>query len=615
MANPDVIIIGAGISGAIMALELAKKGKSVWILEAGPQDRNSRKSYQDHFLRSVIKLPECPYPPYEAEPATQNAPRYTSAMQFSWPGSLNKNPQAAIAKFNKQSHVTASASSQIPLLSTYERIAGGTTWHWLGTNLRLLPNDFRMQTAYGQGRDWPIGYSDLVDDYAAAEAEIGVSADVKDQAYLGITFPPGYAYPMGRIKPTYSDNMLDQWMAGLKLPWLNNQMPRMTNTPQGRNSVFYQGRNACAGNTSCIPICPVQAKYDATITLQKAVNTKLVTVLPRTVASKLIVDPATNKISAVETKTYLQESGGAVTTAYVSASAYVVAAHAIETPRLLLNSATANNPNGVANSSDQVGRNLMDHIVYLGWGLAQNPVYPYRGPRSSGGIESLRDGPFRNQTAAFRVDVGNEGWGWADNDPNTVTQDFIDGSNNSGLNGNGDKLFGSALVNALNYNLTRMVRFCYLVEQLPDPNNRVQLSQSFTDGLGIPRPEVTYAVDSYTLAGLQSAIRTTQAIFAKCNIKDYTVTRTDDGYPYVSYQDAQGNTQTINVFGAGHIVGTVRMGNSASDSVVNSNLQSHDHKNLFILGSGTFPTIATGNPTLTIAALTFRASRALAKLV
>lgn len=622
MADPDVIIIGAGLTGSIMALELANKGKTVLMLEAGPDGRDRRASFEDAFLKSVIKLPESPYPPYVNDPAGQNAPRYNSSMQFLWPGFGNKDRAAAIDAFNQQSHVTASPTSQIPLLSTYERMVGGTTWHWLGVCLRLLPNDFTMETTYGVGRDWPIGHADLVDDYALAEAEIGVSADVADQAYLGITFPPGYAYPMPRIKPTYSDQMLDNWMAGLQLKWLNDQKPRMTNTPQGRNSVFfYNGRRACMGNTSCVPICPIQAKYDSTVTLQKALNTGLVTVLPRTVASRLIVDPVTNTISAVETKTYVQESGGPVATARLSASAFVLAAHAIETPRLLLNSATPQLPKGVANSSDQVGRNLMDHIVYLGWGLSTDPVYPYRGPRSSGGIESLRDGPFRKTAAAFRVDVGNEGWGWADGDPNTITQDFIDGTNLSGANCGGEKLFGKALVDRLNYNLTRMVRFCYLVEQLPDPNNRVQVPdmaknpKAPTDGLGIPRPEVTYAVDDYTLAGLKSAIKATEAIFAKSHITNYTVTRPDDGYPSISYTDDAGQTQHINVFGAGHIVGTTRMGDDPKDSVVNADLQSHDHKNLFILGSSVFPTIATGNPSLTIAALTYRASRALLRLV
>ncbi|NMD07958.1 MAG: FAD-dependent oxidoreductase, partial [Phyllobacteriaceae bacterium] len=81
MAVPDVIIIGAGISGAIMALELARKQKTVLVIDAGPGDPNSRKSFQEHFLKSPIKLPEVPYPPYTNQPAVQHSPRYNSTMQ------------------------------------------------------------------------------------------------------------------------------------------------------------------------------------------------------------------------------------------------------------------------------------------------------------------------------------------------------------------------------------------------------------------------------------------------------------------------------------------------------------------------------------------------------
>ena len=369
-------------------------------------------------------------------------------------------------------------------------------------------------------------------------------------------------------------------------------------------------------------MCPVQAKYDATITLQKAVNTGFVTIQQKSVVTRVNVDPTSLNISSLDVTRYVDESAGPYTYENQTAKVYILAAHAIETPRLLLNSKSATMPNGVANSSDQVGRNLMDHIVYLGWGLSTDPVYPYRGPRSSGGIESLRDGPFRSTMAAFRVDVGNEGWGWADGDPNTLTVDLIEGTNSSGTNPAGEKLWGDALVNRLNHFLTRMVRFCYLVEQLPNPKNRVKLSK-LTDGLGIPRPEITYSVDDYTMAGLASAEKTTNAIFNKCGIKNFTVTRqatpTDphagDGYPTVVDTSSGGSPVAYNVFGAGHIVGTYRMGNNPKDSVVNSNLQSHDHANLFLLGSGVFPTIATGNPTLTIAALTYRASRAVLSMI
>jgi choline dehydrogenase-like flavoprotein len=150
---------------------------------------------------------------------------------------------------------------------------------------------------------------------------------------------------------------------------------------------------------------------------------------------------------------------------------------------------------------------------------------------------------------------------------------------------------------------------------LPNPENRVQLSKTFTDGVGIPRPEVTYGLDGYTLEGLISAERATNEIFKASGIENKTRTRTDDGYPSVPYFDAFGNRKHFNVFGAGHIVGTCRMGNDPKDSVVTPEMQSHDHKNLFIIGSSVFPTIATGNPTLTIAALTYRASRKLASLL
>ncbi|MBL0374597.1 GMC family oxidoreductase [Rhizobium sp. KVB221] len=613
MADYDVIIVGAGISGAIMALELGKQNKRVLVLDAGPADPNSRKDFQDQFLRSVIKLPECPYPPYEDDPAQQNAPRANSHMLFKWPGYKNPDRKGQIDKFNATSHLTVSPASEIPFLSTYERVVGGTTWHWLGTCLRLLPNDFRMNSMYGRGIDWPIGYDDLVEDYGRAEHEIGVSASVDEQEKLGIAFPPGYSYPMPRIAPTYSDVQLDAWMAGLKLSWLNNQMPRMTNTPQARNSIFHDGRRACAGNTSCIPMCPIQAKYDATITLQKAINTNYVIVQAQSVVKKVNVDAETHKVTSVDVVRYDSTAGGTHKCETLTATAFVIAAHAIETPRLLLNSKSDTTPKGVANKSGQVGHNLMDHIVYLGWGLSPEPVYPNRGPRSSGGIETLRDGPFRKDFAAFRVDVGNEGWGWADGDPNTITNDFIDGTNNSGTNPDGATLCGDALVKELNDRLTRMVRFCYLVEQLPCHKNKIALSGTENDGLGIPRPEITYNLDDYTFAGLASAAKATSVIFEKCGITNYTRLRdyAHDGNGYPTAVDSSGTP--YNVYGAGHIAGTYRMGSNPDESVVNDRLQSHDHSNLFLLGSGVFPTIATGNPTLTIAALTYRASRELLK--
>ena len=91
--------------------------------------------------------------------------------------------------------------------STYTRVVGGTTMHWEGKTPRMLPEDFEMRTRFGQGLDWPISYEELAPYYRKAEGELGVSADVEDQAYLGVTFEPDYVYPMQKMPLSY----LDRW--------------------------------------------------------------------------------------------------------------------------------------------------------------------------------------------------------------------------------------------------------------------------------------------------------------------------------------------------------------------------------------------------------------------
>jgi len=241
------------------------------------------------------------------------------------------------------------------------------------------------------------------------------------------------------------------------------------------------------------------------------------------------------------------------------------------------------------------------------------PCYPFRGPRSSSGIESLRDGPFRKDWTAFRVDVGNEGWGWADNDSATIVSDLVDGTNLSQINPCGRKLFGEDLVQELNDKLTRQVRFCYLVEQDPDPENRITLSKQYTDALGLPRPEIRYKLSDYTMAGFVQAQKVTEQVFDKVGIRNYTRFSDAPGFPAFEHRAADGKTYRFNAFGAGHIVGTYRMGSDPKTSVADSFQRSWDHPNLFLLGSGTFPTIATSNPTLTLAALTYRTAEQIIK--
>ena len=365
----------------------------------------------------------------------------------------------------------------------------------------------------------------------------------------------------------------------------------------------YDGRRVCAGNTSCIPICPIQAKYDATVTINKALNTGNVTILYQSVASQVVVDPVSGKISGIDYLTWKDPRGGASGKGTAVGKFYVLAAHAIETPRLLLMSATDQLPDGVANSSGQVGRNLMDHPLYLSWALMpeDKPIYPMRGPLSTSGIETLRDTDHRKDWAAFRIEIGNEGWNFPIGDPYQTPQDFIDGTNVSQLNPRKAKLYGTALVDRLNKLLTRQFRMANLVEQEADPSSRVSLSRELQRP---PRPApaaIDYRLSEYTRQGFKKAREVNSAIYKAIGATEYTATNKDD--PTYFEVDGEG----FNYFGAGHIMGTTLMGFTSRPTP-----SSMPHR-----GAGTTTTSTSSaaapsrrpepaNPTLTIAALSFK---------
>jgi glucose dehydrogenase len=521
----DVAIIGSGVAGALIAAHLAERGFKVTILEAG--EEVDRSVAVDRYWSAAIKVPECPYPsvPQAMHPVSDD-------LDF-WYQQTGPNKFA----------------------STYIKTVGGTTWHWLGTALRLVPADFELRKRFGQGEDWPISYATLSAFYDKAETELGISGDGK--ADLGS--PRTTDYPMPAIPQTYLDKAFASALQGTVYD--------VRSTPQARNSKDQPDRPACCGNASCIPVCPVQAKYDATVHVARATKAGAVLLSKTTVVA--LETGGDNRITAARFMRWDGSIGS------LQARQFVLAAHAIESPRLLLNSASERLPKGVANSSDQVGRNLMDHPTQLSWALSTKPVYPYRGPLSTSGIENLRDGDFRRTRGAFRIEIGNDGWSWPTGAPISTGADLA----NQGLR-------GKDLDQALRHQTSRHVRLASLVEQLPDAANRVTLDSDKRDVYGVPLPRLSYRIDSYVQAGLAAARTAHQEIFDRLGVSEMH--------------------HSPDVQGAGHIIGTLRMGSEARSSVVDGDLRSHDHPNLFVSGSAVFPTSATANPTLTIAALALR---------
>ena len=620
----DVVIVGSGIAGAVMAKTLTDAGKRVLMLEAGltagvaMDKKGSYENYQYYlntFYQAPAKAPNSPYPDI------------TDAMSIDV---LDIEPITEGNRPSTKGYLVQ--AGPLPFGSDCLRGPGGTTLHWLGSTPRMLPHDFKMKTNYGQGVDWPISYEDLKPYYEMAENEIGISGDVEAQKGPDMNpvrdYGKDYVFPMHEIPQSYLDKNCIKKTQNLKVK-LHGKQYTVTciSTPQGRNSVPnprykitgtkwdrkakklkllrtdekyknyevvpslwdpYTGER-CEGNASCVPICPVQAKYNALKTLKKA-DRELLTIKTQSVASRVLLDEGRKKVTGIEYKKYMYGNSTVYETLIAKGEIYFLAASAIENAKILLAS-------DAANSSDQVGRNLMDHLVMLTWGLLPEKAYPYRGPGSTTNIPTFRDGEFRKEHAAWISPFDNWGWSWPVFSPGSDLANALSVG-----------MFGKALRNHLNDVITRQLLLHFECEQLPEADNRVTIDPNYRDQIGNYRPVIHYSASEYMLKSFESAMIVSNQIFAANNVQDFTTYSLANDADYVEYKG-----KGYNFWGAGHIVGTHRMGFSKNDSVVNSDQRTWDHENLYLIGCGNMPTIGTSNPTLTMTALTYKAAEAVLK--
>ena len=518
----DVVIVGTGVAGALIGAELARAGASVGFIEAGP--RQDRSEAVQRYRAGVYAYES---PEWAPQPTTGDPHHYY----------VQDGP--------------------VLFSSDYERRVGGTTWHWLGNSPRLLPSDFEMKSRFGVGIDWPISYDDLEPWYVRAEHELGVAGDSDHDDGS----PRSQPYPMPPLPLASGDLMFKEAAASLGLELLA--------TPQARNSVDgYQSRSICCGNATCIPVCPVQAKYDATVHLAIAEEAGA-----RILENAVVYQVDVNRDGEVVGLRYKAPDRSEHV---VTGRLYVIAANGIETPKILLMSTSEVTPNGVANSSDQVGRNLSDHPEARVSAIAPAPYAGTRGPLQLSGIDQTREGDYRSARSAFRVQVSH-----SVGNPLRLAESLI-----------GQGLRGKELFEAIGRIAPYQVRLASMTEQLPEPRNRVVPDETKRDALGIPRPRLTYSYDDYTLAGWEVANTLHDRLL-----------------------DAMGATErehATELEGVGHLLSTYRMGDDPRTSVTDFLGRTHDHPNLFLAGSGLFPTSGTANPTLTIAALALRAAEQIA---
>lgn len=549
--SAEVVIIGAGVVGALAAYVLkTRHNYDVALIDAGP--RIDRVQALERLRASQKKGTNAPYEnpwyaPYPNEGAVSNYYLQEGPKKFTFNG-------------------------------LFLRGVGGSSWHWTGHAERHYPNDFRMRSEYGVGVDWPMEYSEIVPYYEEVEREWGVAGSLAD--YIG---PDRYGkeYPLPPVPMSYSDIQIGNAAATVDFSYQSKGLhfgpTRLAYGPypHSRNSIPHDGRPQCCGNASCRFLCPIAAKYDASIHVTKAEQAG-VRILDQRVVYRVDVG-ADNQVSGVRYLRPDRSEGRAV------GRRYILAAHAIETPKLLLISRSERTPRGVANSSGMVGRNLIGTVDVNTQGLAPKPLYPYRGPVSAtGGLKSLRDGPFRATHGAIATNFVNGAWD-ATLGPATYAKDLIDG------NLSGPPLFGTALADKLKHDVARQLMLGSMIDVLPDPDNRIVPDESHADALGIPRPRISFRWDDYTERGVEVAHKMHQAVLDALGVP-----RKDQKPQKVEVETAI-------------IVGTTVMGRDPRTSVVDSYCRSHDHRNLYVIGTGAYPTTGIVSPSLTAAALALRA--------
>jgi glucose dehydrogenase len=592
----DVVIIGSGIAGALVAHQLAMARKKVLILEAGGVAPESldRLTIAHNFFTSPSKSPDSPFCGEDVLPVDPKFDPQAKPPKYRF---VQPDPVANGENYYFYDDSDPTKKSD-RFKSFYERLVGGSTWHWQGIYIRMLPSDFRMKSHFQFGNDWPvadwpISYDDIEPWYVKAEYEMGVAgSDHENEHYYKRLFHAyrSKRYPMPALSPSYLDKQVAAAIDGEALKDFPSHPLKVNTVPHAINSQDYDGRPPCDGHTSCVPLCPTKARYEAIVHVEKAIQAGAV-LRSQSVVTQLELDNAKKHVKRVKYRHWNGEED------WTSGRIVVLAANGIENPRILLSS-------GAANSSDAVGRYLMDHPIKQSYALARKPLFPYRGPQTTSDIAAFRDGSFRKQFAGFKTSIKNDGWSSVSAKITAPRGASIPAPVPGKPNANGTLLdfvenrglFGANLRKTLHDHATCQITLNSACEQLPWPDNRVTLAKNNPDPFGIPRPQINYKVydeKNYVTKCFEVIVALHGLVFDRLGIpkEDQFLQKEPNFYG-----------------GSGHIMGTTVMGNDPKKSVVNKDCQAHDHPNLFILGSSVFPTSSTANPTSTIAALALRAA-------
>ena len=548
----DVCIIGSGAAGGAAAKVLTEGGVSVVMLEAGPP-LDPAKDFKEHLW---------PYDLPHRGGGVGGKLRGEEADEF-----MARNGAWEI---DGEPYVLAPGSTFRWFRS---RIVGGRTNHWGRVALRFSPMDFKPRSRDGMGDDWPITYEELAPYYDKVESYIGVFGTKENipSSPDGIFQPPP--------KPRCTETILKKACDKVNVLCVPARMAIITQSLNGRPACHYCGQ--------CSRGCKSASNFSSSqVLIPPALATGRLTVITGAMAREIVVgkDGKAEAVFYIDRTTKEEKQ--------VRARCFVVAASTCESARLLLNSRSTLFPQGLANSSGVVGRNLMDSVG--SWGSGYFPQLEKMPPHN-------HDGSGGNYLPHvympwWKFDRKNEFLRGYHIEPGggrfmPVVQQFDDVCDH--VEG-----YGPSLKQSCRRSYGATIGMEALGEMIPNENTYCEIDPSVVDEWGIPVLRFHWRAGENEMKMAKDMQQTFRAIVEAAGGTYSTDVTTDGPAPYGLYD---GGT-------AIHESGTVRMGNNPKSSVLNKYCQAHDVKNLFVTDAGAFVTSPDKNPTLSILALSWRAS-------
>lgn len=544
----DVLIIGSGAGGGSAAWALTQAGMRVLLLEAGPRfdpQHDYRLDRADWELRSF---------PVKAGSRRRHTVAGMQALDPSY---------AHLRSWNKLHGASNTGDRRRPVGYSHVCGVGGSTLHFTGEAHRLHPRAMRMHSDFGVAADWPLDYAALEPWYEQAEDLIGVSGPAGDRQR-----PRRRGCPLPPHAPAYASARLIDAAQRVGVHFQPNHLVALSQP--------YDGRPGCNYCGQCRRGCPRDDKGSVDITfVRKAEATGRLTL--RTGCAVIAIQGGDRDriVGVVYRDAQDQEH-------HARAGRYLVCAGAVETPRLLLNSADSRSPDGLCNESGQVGRNFMETLFWGSSGLFPQRLDGWRGlpadvicwdynapdaiPDVIGGVR-MSIGTLENDLAGPVNHARRVAGGWGRQHHQRMLQTF-----------------------------GRVITLNGIGEFLPNQDSYIDLDPREADTLGQPLARIHSHLDDMALRRL-----------------DFMAGKIRELLRAMGVEELVEEHGSYDLFNCSHVFGSCRMGSDPQRSVVTPGLRSHRWRNLYIMDASVFPSSGGGEaPSLTIQALTLRACAGIA---